>query len=363
MSRLTRSFFQRQTASPTLSFWLPFLFLAILLSLLLPACEEENNHPVTPHSYEFNWVYYDTSADQKYLQPLPPFSTGDNGEMWTCGYLVNGSFHEPVMACYTEWGWYSHVFGSQAYDSYAYDITVQPGNNQVWATIKVESPFGGEGIYRFASELSTPHFIVVQSLPDAGMLAFYDQTHGVMITRHLDQAASALWLFDGQNWTSQPFQLSAIPGNVVDVDTYGNDYLTYAITDDGYIVRWANQYLSFEGMNKMLYSIDITGVDEGWLCAGDGLYHKTADTSWMKESTYPGDKAFSVSFAGGKMWIAGEKDGTKKVWKLDNGKYSEESSEGTGNGRLIMIPQDTTAPYHGYILEDLRLLRREWEVQ
>jgi len=342
----------------------PILLLVIFsLLLLMPACEEEKNHPMTPHDYLFNWAYYDTSAELEYFQPLPPFSIGDNGEMWTCGYLTQGSFNFPTMAHYTDQGWISYAFASQAYSSYAYDIAVQPGNNQVWATVKVEDSFGGEGIYRFDPTLTPNRFIVVQPSPDPGMLDFWDQTHGVMITRHLDQTASALWLFDGQNWTSQPFQLAAVPGSVIDISTYGPNYLTYAITDDGNVVRWANPNLSFEVMNKMLYRIKMTGTDEGWLCADDGLYHRTSDQSWTKQDGYPGDKAFSVSFAGGKMWIAGEKDGTKKVWKLENGKYSEESDEGTSPGRLIMLPQQSVAPYHGYILEDLRLLKRKWEVQ
>jgi hypothetical protein len=339
------------------------LFLAISLIAFLPACEKENNHPVATHDYDFNWAYYIGSADQEYMQPLPPFTVGENGEIWTCGYLTSGSFNDPVMAHYTDQGWLSYIFASQAYNSYAYDIKVQPGNNDVWAAIKVEVAFGGEGIYRFNPGLSVPRFTVVQSLPDPGMLAFFDQTHGVMITRHVDQAASALWLFDGQNWTSHPFQFGEIHGDVIDVSTYGEDYLTYAITDDNYLIRWRNQFFDFEEFSHQLYSVVLTGIDEAWLCADDGLYHKTADGSWTRESTYPGDKAFSVSFAGGKMWITGEKDGTKKVWKLANGIYSEESSEGTGNGRLIMVPQQTVAPYHGYLLEDLRLLKREWEVQ
>jgi hypothetical protein len=341
--------------------YLMILLLAIVL--LMPACEKGSHYPITPREFVFNWAYYDTSADQGYFQLLPPFTIGDNGEMWTCGYYVNGSFNCPLMAKYTDQGWMSYVFASQAYNSYAYDIKMQPVNNQVWATIKVEDLFGGEGIYRFDPTLTPPRFIVVQPSPDPGMLDFYDQTHGVMMTRNLDQAASALWLFDGQNWTSQPFLLAPISGNVIDISTYGPNYLTYAITDDGHVVRWANQILSFEDMNKVLYSIKITGTDEGWLCAEDGLYHKTADTSWTKESAFPGDKAFSVSFAGGKMWIAGEKGGVKKVWRLEGNDYNEESTEGTGAGRLIMVPQQTVPPYHGYILENLRLLKRQWEVQ
>jgi len=339
------------------------LMIVITLILLASACEKESNHPTAPHEFVFNWAYIESSPDMDYLQPLPPFTIGDNGEMWTCGYEVQGSFNYPVMAQYTDQGWMSYVFASQSYDSYTYDIKMQPGTNQVWATVKIPAMFGGEGIYRFATELTTPRFIVVQQLPDAGMLDFSDQTHGVMITRHLDQIASALWLFDGQNWPSQPFQLPAIPGNVIDVSTYGDNYLTYAITDDKYVVRWNNQYLDFVAFNNSLFSIKMTGVDEGWLCADDGLYHKTADTSWIKESSYPGDKAFSLSFAGGKMWIAGEKDGAKQVWKLEDGVYKDESTEGTGAGRLIMVLQQLAAPYHGFILEDLRLLERKWEVQ
>jgi hypothetical protein len=339
------------------------LLIVIALILLMPACEKESNHPITPHDYVFNWEQIKPSPDLEYFQPLPPFTIGDNGEMWSCGYMISGSFNYPTMARYTDAGWMSYGFISQAYDSYAYDIKMQPGNNQVWTTIKLPGPFGGEGIYRFASELIDPEFIIVQQLPDPGMLDFYDQTHGVMITRHLDQTASALWLFDGQNWTSQSFFLAEIPGEVIDISTYGNDYLTYAITSDHYVVRWSNQYLNFVEFSIPLYSIKMTGVDEGWLCADNGLYHKTADTSWIKEGSYPGDRAYSLSFAGGKMWIAGEKDGAKKVWKREDGVYEEESTEGTGTGRLIMVPQQSATPYHGFILEDLRLLERKWEVQ
>ncbi len=339
------------------------LLVASVVILLMPACDNESNHPITPHEFVFNWAYIENSPDLEDFQPLPPFTIGDNGEMWSCGYLVNGSFNDPVMARYSDQGWISYVFASQAYDSYAYDIKMQPGSNQVWATIKVESGFGGEGIYRFAPELTPQRFIIVQQLPDAGMLDFYDQTHGVMMTRHLDQTASALWLFDGQDWTSQPFQSGEVHGEVIDISTYGVNYLSYAITADNYVVRWSNQFLDFVEFNIPLYSIKMTGIDEGWLCAANGLYHKTANESWMKDTSFPGDKAFSLSFAGSKMWIAGEKDGAKKVWKLEDGEYTEESTEGTGAGRLIMVPQQSVAPYHGFILEDLRLLERKWEVQ
>lgn len=342
---------------------LNLLLLIIVVVLLMPACDNESNHPITPHEFVFNWAYIESSPDLEYFQPLPPFTIGDNGEMWSCGYLVDGSFNDPVLAHYTSSGWYSYVFANQVYDNYAYDIKIQPGTNEVWATIKNVDSFGGEGIYRFAPELTPQRFIVVQQLPDAGMLDFYDQTHGVMITRHLDQTASALWLFDGQNWTSQPFLLPAITGEIMDVSTFGPNYLTYAITDDGYVVRWFNQYLSFEEMNEQLYSIEIIGLDEGWLCAKNGLYHKLPNEEWMKDTSFPGDKAFSVSFAGGKMWIVGAKDGAQMVWKLEDGVYSEESTEGTDVGRLIIVPQQSAAPYHGFILEDLRLLERKWEVQ
>jgi len=361
MSRLLHSFYPKTHL--IYRRFLLTLLLAITLILLMPACEEEQNHPVTPHDYEFNWAYIESSPYLQYFQPLPPFTIGDNGEMWTCGYMLDGSFNDPVLAHYTSSGWYSYVYANQAYNNYAYDIKMQPGANEVWATIKNTDFAGGEGIYRFASELSNPHFIVVQPLPDAGMLDFYDQTHGVMITRHLDQPASSLWLFDGQNWTSQPFQMAGIHSDVIDISTYGQNYLTYAITEDGKVMRWADQYMSLEEMNRTLYSIEIIGVDEGWLCADDGLYHKNLNETWTKESAFPGDKAYSLSFAGGKMWILGEKDGTKKVWKLKNGVYTEEATEGTGKGRLLMVPLQTTAPYHGFILDEVRLLERKWVVQ
>ena len=363
MSGSLRNLFGESAAQFRLSLLLTAILALILPILLLTACDNDSKHPTIPREFVFNWAYIDSTQSIEDFQPLPPFTIGDNGELWTCGYMQNGSFNDPIMAQYTNQGWISYVFASQAYDSYAYDIKMQPETNQVWATIKMPDFFGGEGIYRFAPELTPQRFIVVQQLPDAGMLDFYDRTHGVMITRHLDQTASALWLFDGQNWISQSFLLAEVPGEVIDVSTYGDNYLTYAITSDHYFVRWSNQYLSFVEFSIPLYCIKITGEDEGWLCADDGLYHKTADTSWIKESSYPGDKAYSLSFAGGKMWIAGEKDGAKKVWKLEDGVYTEESNESMGAGRLIMVPQQTTTPYHGYILEHLRLLKREWEVQ
>jgi hypothetical protein len=363
MIGLLRNLLHKSPSQLKLLHYLTALLVLSLPVLVLTSCDNDSNHPITPHELVFNWVYIEGSPDLVYYQPLPPFTIGDNGEMWSCGYLVNGSFNDPVLARYTSAGWYSYVFANQVYDNYAYDIKMQPGANEVWATIKNADFAGGEGIYRFSSELSNPRFIVVQQLPDAGMLDFYDQSHGVMITRHLDQTASALWLFDGQNWTSHPFQFGEIPGDVIDVSTYGDNYLTYAITDDNYVIRWSNQYLNFVEFGIPLYSIKITGVDEGWLCADDGFYHKTTDTAWIKESSYPGDKAFSLSFAGGKMWIVGEKDGAKKVWKLEDGVYTEESTEGIGAGRLIMVPQQLASPYHGFVLENSRLLERKWEVQ
>ena len=342
---------------------LNLLLLIIVVVLLMPACDNESNHPITPHEFVFNWAYIESSPDLEYFQPLPPFTIGDNGEMWSCGYLVDGSFNDPVLAHYTSSGWYSYVFANQVYDNYAYDIKIQPGANEVWATIKNVDFFGGEGIYRFAPELTPQRFIVVQQLPDAGMLDFYDQTHGVMITRHLDQTATALWLFDGQNWTSQPFQLDAISGSVIDVSTYGPNYLTYAITDDRFVVCWSNQFLSFEEFSVPLYSIKITGVDEGWLCTDDGLYYRTTSQPWTKYESFPGEKTFSLSIFDGKVWVAGEKSGIKKVWRLENAEFNEEATDGTGNGRLIMLPQQTNGPYHGFILEDLRLLERKWAVQ
>jgi len=326
--------------------YLPVLALLVLAFLTI-SCEE--NSPTSPRAATvFTWDY--VMDDPTYfhsIQEVPPLAVEEDGTLWIAGYLGSpGNSHRCMARRKPGGDWQAWADEGTPGDYYAYDVGVS--YNGIYVTLVGNPTLEPSGLYQF---IDIPYqfqgFELVYAHPDPGPIACNVDT-AVMFTRHMNNVNSGVYTV-----INDAFHTCTLPNVTGDVlcATMINDITAYAITSDNYLLLWDGNTVSCQPYSFKLY--DVSGDLNLTLCTDDGFYTSLYAGELVKDTAFPGDKAFSSS-PGGYEMVLGEKNGVTRMYKrVEGGKsYTEETlNYPVGVGRIRMIPGYTGDIHEGYIYD------------
>lgn len=341
----------------------PITFCLLTVLFSLTGCDEEEKKPTgsTP-SVEASWNYHDAAPSDglMYYQFIPPLAVVGSNDFWTCGYR-NGTISNTnyEITHYTEGGWNSWIDTADG-DFYAFNIECQPVSKDIWVTIKSVNS-GMTGVCKYIEGLPTG-FTKMHSMNDPGAIGFADQINLVAFSRRMNQPNAIVSLYAESTWTDYPCHNAAISSIITECDYSDPSSKTaYAINRTGQVLRFQNGSLTVESIGCELYDIYMTDTDSGWICSANGLYRKIAGGPWVKYSSYPGDRPYSIDAINDTVWILGLKDNEPIVHRIQDNTFYEETVSDIQKARLRMIPDQTAEPYKGYMMDDVRVLTRDVE--
>jgi hypothetical protein len=330
-----------------------YLPILLLIASLLPILACEDKSPTGSRAATvFTWdnVMDDPPYFHSVQTDVPPLAVEQDGTVWIAGYLGTvGNSHRCMARRRPGGDWEMWADSGTPGDYYAYDVGVQPGVGGVYVTIVGNPTLEQSGLYQFIDNPPDfQGFQLIYAHPDPGPVAFNDGT-GIMFTRHMNNGNSGYYNLNDS--TFHNVTLPYITGDVICAAIEPMAFVALAITSDGYILRLWSDQLTVQQFPGTMYSVSD---DIGFaLCTNQGLYTSDLGDVWVKDETFPGDKAYSLSLGGHEM-ILGEKGGERKVYKLVGGSatYTEETlNYPVGVGRIKMRPAYGGDAYEGYIYD------------